>query len=83
MTRAASAHRVRLTIRRPIYSNTPATMPDMVATPSHSPIQSPLHVVLKRQPSEGFGFVIISSASKAGATIGAFTLFNFFKFVLN
>lgn len=70
MARAASAHRVRLTVRRPVYGSTPA-MSEMVTTPSHSPgIQPPLHVILKRQPSEGFGFVIISSASKAGATIG-------------
>lgn len=71
MARAASAGRVRLTIRRPVYGTTPA-MSEGVATPSHSPAtSSPLHVTLKRQPSEGFGFVIISSASKAGATIGS------------
>lgn len=72
MARAAAAHRVQLTIRRPVYNATSA-MPDMVATPSHSPgFQAPIHIVLKRRPTEGFGFVIISSASKAGATIGWF-----------
>ncbi|XP_035704897.1 membrane-associated guanylate kinase, WW and PDZ domain-containing protein 3 isoform X2 [Folsomia candida] len=76
MARAASAHRVRLTVRRPIYAVNPvppAMEMGTVTTPSHSPaagFQTPLHVILKRQPSEGFGFVIISSASKAGATIG-------------
>jgi len=70
MARAASAHRVRLTIRRPVYLNNPPVS-EGVGSPSHSPaISVPLHVTLKRQPTEGFGFVIISSASKAGATIG-------------
>ncbi|CAL8105229.1 unnamed protein product [Orchesella dallaii] len=77
MARSASAGKVRLTVRRPIYGTTSSVPSDSVVTPIHSPgggpgnhSTTPLHVALRRQPSEGFGFVIISSASKAGATIG-------------
>lgn len=92
MARSASQGKVRLTVRRPVYSSegtgTNTTTTTMVVTPIHSPGEGgsiagasvasgenlgrerAIHVTLRRQPSEGFGFVIISSASKAGATIG-------------
>lgn len=86
MARSASHGKVRLTVRRPVYGATSSGVPsETVVTPIHSPGggngtggsvsggvagMSALHITLRRQPSEGFGFVIISSASKAGATIG-------------
>ena len=71
MARAAANGRVRLVVRKPVYG-TASGNHEIVGPPGHSPssMTTPLHVTLKRQPSEGFGFVIISSASKAGATIG-------------
>lgn len=74
MARSAAAGRVRLNIRRAIFGNI-QTEPDGLG--GHSlhlgPSNEHLIVTLRRQPPEGFGFVIISSASKAGATIGKFT----------
>ncbi|CAG7721513.1 unnamed protein product [Allacma fusca] len=69
MARAAAVGRVRLVVRKPVYG-APASH-ETVASPAHSPSNAlPIHITLRRQPTEGFGFVIISSASKAGATIG-------------
>ena len=72
MARSAAAGRVRLSIRRPIYGSVvPPAESDLVPSPRHSPSNLvPLHVTLRRQPSEGFGFVIVSSTSKSGAQIG-------------
>jgi len=71
MARSATIGRVNLTIRRPIYES--VAQPEdvgVVGSPEHSPASVPIEVTLRRQASEGFGFVIISSAVKAGATIG-------------
>lgn len=69
MARAASVGRVRLVVRRAVYGISPTSVPNPKVSPGSVP-SSPIHVTLRRQASEGFGFVIISSASRAGATIG-------------
>lgn len=82
MALSAATGRVRLTVRRPIFASVPHTAEgDTVSSPAHSP-STPIHVTLRRQASEGFGFVIISSAVKAGATIGKLRL-DFLSVIFN
>nr|KAG5711461.1 hypothetical protein BaRGS_025888 [Batillaria attramentaria] len=65
MTNAALNGRVTLGIRR----RHPA-FPDVTAN-SHG-VQYPYDVTVTRRETEGFGFVIISSVTKSGSTLGEF-----------
>ena len=41
-----------------------------IGTTAGAPVSYPYDVTVSRRENEGFGFVIISSASRAGSTIG-------------
>jgi len=63
MGQAAQNGRVTLTVQRRIYQ-------PQVDYGSSRPTEYPYDVNVTRRENEGFGFVIISSASRAGSTIG-------------
>merc|ERR1719464_1451667 len=63
MGQAAQNGRVTLTVQRRIYQPQ-----DYGSVPR--PTEYPYDITVTRRENEGFGFVIISSASRAGSTIG-------------
>ncbi|XP_069101303.1 membrane-associated guanylate kinase, WW and PDZ domain-containing protein 1-like isoform X3 [Argopecten irradians] len=65
MSRAGSGGRVSLSIRRPMNPHSGDHHGNAADT-------YPYEVTVTRRPTEGFGFVIISSVTKSGSTIGEF-----------
>ncbi|XP_069101308.1 membrane-associated guanylate kinase, WW and PDZ domain-containing protein 1-like isoform X8 [Argopecten irradians] len=63
MSRAGSGGRVSLSIRRPMNPHSGDHHGNAADT-------YPYEVTVTRRPTEGFGFVIISSVTKSGSTIG-------------
>ncbi|XP_064633877.1 membrane-associated guanylate kinase, WW and PDZ domain-containing protein 2-like isoform X4 [Lineus longissimus] len=67
MGSAASAGRVSLGIKRRLHSNNDSQYRSQTLNDAF-----PYDVTVTRRESEGFGFVIISSVTKSGSTIGEF-----------
>ncbi|KAG8191530.1 hypothetical protein JTE90_019594 [Oedothorax gibbosus] len=64
MSTAAESGKVTLSVRRPLYS------PDNSNSSKPVNAAGPYEVTVTRNANEGFGFVIISSVSSSGSTIG-------------
>ena len=69
MASAATQGRVSLTLRRRLPHH-PSDMHNRSME-----IQFPYDITVTRRENEGFGFVIISSVTKSGSTIGKYTTF--------
>ncbi|GFR31742.1 membrane-associated guanylate kinase, WW and PDZ domain-containing protein 1, partial [Trichonephila clavata] len=64
MSASSENGKVTLNIRRPLFSS------ENTSIPKPTDVSCPYDVTVTRNANEGFGFVIISSVSKSGSTIG-------------